>query len=119
MNQVCTNDGTTIDAHLSYSNTGTTFISDSATYIQQQFQSNGTAGPSPGTPPGTGNNSAALLSLGALLGATATSCPTSTVTPPPAALSPKSPAPTANGAKRNRGLVAFALRSLEARRYER
>jgi hypothetical protein len=106
--KVCTNNGTDVDAHLSYDNSGTTYITDSATYIQQQFQSGGLSGPSPGLSPGTGNNSAALSSLGVLLGApSGTSCatPTSVAAVVAAATS------TGRSLKDTEGLVAFALKA--------
>lgn len=69
---VCTNNGTLISAHLSYDNAGTTYMIDSAAYIQKQFETNGTAGAQP-APEGPGNqtdlNIAALQALGAALGA--------------------------------------------------
>jgi hypothetical protein len=44
---------------------------DSAKYVQQQFQSGGKSGPQPSPNVGTGNNNAALLELGKVLGAPA------------------------------------------------
>jgi hypothetical protein len=43
-------------------------MTDSATYIKQQFDSNGKAGPQPSPNVGVGDNSAALAALGEILG---------------------------------------------------
>jgi hypothetical protein len=65
---VCTNDGTKPEAHLVYSDPSKPYISDSAKYIEQQFKTNGKAGPQPSPNVGTGDNTAALLELGQILG---------------------------------------------------
>jgi hypothetical protein len=65
---VCTNDGTKPDAHLVYSDPAKQYISDSAKYIEQQFKTNGKAGPQPSPNVGEGDNTAALQELGQILG---------------------------------------------------
>jgi hypothetical protein len=45
------------------------YMDASAKYVQQQFQSGGKAGPRPSPNVGKGNNLAALLQLGQVLGA--------------------------------------------------
>ncbi|KAI9696517.1 MAG: condensin complex subunit Cut3 [Bogoriella megaspora] len=85
---VCTNNGTDVGAHLSYNNPGTTFINDSAHYIESQFQSGGDTGPDFTDDAAPGNqtlaNLGALESLASLLGQISVtgvqSCP-STSTP--------------------------------------
>ena len=65
---VCS-DGTVVKAHLSYDSANTTYIADSAAYIQQQFASGGTVGPQ--LSPNGGDSpaaEAALTSLFSLLG---------------------------------------------------
>ena len=42
---VCTNNGSDFTKHLTYNSHGTTFMNNSALYIQKQFQTNGQAGP--------------------------------------------------------------------------
>lgn len=69
---VCTNSGTDPGEHLIYSDERFGYIKDSAAYIKKQFETKGKAGPSPSPNGGVkdvGNNSAALLELGKLLGA--------------------------------------------------
>lgn len=81
---VCNNNGTVVDAHLSYSNPNTTYISDGANYIAKEFQSGGTSGPVPAVPgPGdqTPENIQALSSLGAILGSSTGMAPCSTAAP--------------------------------------
>jgi hypothetical protein len=65
---VCTNDGIKPDAHLVYSDPAKPYISDSAKYIEQQFKTNGKAGPQPSPNVGVGDNTAALQELGQILG---------------------------------------------------
>ncbi|KAF2420536.1 alpha/beta-hydrolase [Tothia fuscella] len=65
---VCTNDGAKIEAHLVYSDPAKNYMTDSAVYIKKQFDSNGKAGAEPSPNVGTGDNTAALLELGQLLG---------------------------------------------------
>ncbi|KAI9659349.1 MAG: condensin complex subunit Cut3 [Bathelium mastoideum] len=89
---VCTNNGTDVNAHLSYDNPGTPFINDSARYIESQYQSGGNSGPDSSDDSAPGNqtlsNLSALESLGSLLGETSitgvSSCPSTSV-PAPAA----------------------------------
>ena len=66
---VCTNDGTNIEAHLTYVNADKGYISSTSEYIQKQFQTDGKAGPSPSPNVGVGDNTAALAALGEVLGA--------------------------------------------------
>ena len=80
---VCTNNGTDVSAHLSYNNAGTSFINDSARYIESQFESGGASGPDSTDDSAPGNqtlsNLSALESLASLLGQTSvtgvSSCP--------------------------------------------
>jgi hypothetical protein len=65
---VCTNDGKLPEAHLVYSDPAKPYITDSAKYIEQQFKTNGKAGAQPSPNVGTGDNTAALLELGQILG---------------------------------------------------
>jgi pimeloyl-ACP methyl ester carboxylesterase len=68
---VCTNSGTDPGAHLQYSDTKLKYMTDSAAYIKKQFESKGKAGPALSPNGGVqdkGNNSAALLELGKMLG---------------------------------------------------
>jgi len=69
---VCTNDGTIPDSHLVYSDPAKGYIEASAKYIEAQFKSGGKAGPQPSPNVGTGDNTAALLALGQILGSPAT-----------------------------------------------
>ncbi|KAF2149543.1 carbohydrate esterase family 5 protein [Myriangium duriaei CBS 260.36] len=82
---ICTNNGTVINAHLSYNLANATYIPNSAAYIQKQLQSGGQSGAddSQAVAPGnqTQGNIQALLDLGKLLGNTATTtktCPSTT-----------------------------------------
>jgi hypothetical protein len=68
---VCTNDGQIPDSHLVYSDPAKGYIKASAEYIQAQFKSDGKTGPQPSPNVGTGDNTAALLLLGQILGAPA------------------------------------------------
>jgi hypothetical protein len=68
---VCTNNGTTIDAHLSYNNNGTTYMVDSAMFIHEQHQTGGKSGaqPAPESPGAqTEENIVTLQSLAKALG---------------------------------------------------
>jgi hypothetical protein len=65
---VCTNDGTIPDSHLVYSDPAKGYIEASAKYIQAQFKADGKVGPSPSPNVGVGDNTAALLQLGQILG---------------------------------------------------
>jgi hypothetical protein len=65
---VCTNDGTIPDSHLVYSDPAKGYIKASAEYIQAQFKADGKAGPQPSPNVGVGDNTAALLQLGQILG---------------------------------------------------
>jgi len=64
---VCSNNGSDYLAHITYMNSGTTFISESASYIAKQLANGGTSGPDDvnATPPGTqtAGNSQALVDL--------------------------------------------------------
>jgi hypothetical protein len=70
---VCTNSGSVIGDHLTYSEDKLGYIKGSAEYIIQQFKTDGKVGPqaSPnGGDQDKGNNTAALIELGKLLGGT-------------------------------------------------
>lgn len=65
---MCTNDGTNPESHLVYSDPAKGYIKGSSEYIQKQIQSKGKSGPVPSPNVGVGNNTAALLELGKILG---------------------------------------------------
>jgi hypothetical protein len=68
---VCTNSGMDPGEHLIYSDDKFGYMADSAQYIKKQFETKGKAGPSPSPHGGVqdkGNNTAALLELGKILG---------------------------------------------------
>jgi len=68
---VCTNSGADPAAHLAYTDKKLRYMEDSAAYIKKQFESKGKAGPAPSPNGGLqdkGNNTAALLELGKMLG---------------------------------------------------
>lgn len=68
---VCTNSGMDPGEHLIYSDPKFGYMADSAAYIKKQFEQKGKAGPAPSPNGGVqdkGNNSAALLELGKMLG---------------------------------------------------
>jgi len=68
---VCTNSGMQVGNHLVYSDPTKGYIKASAEYILEQFKTDGKAGPRPSPNGGEkdkGNNTAALLQLGEILG---------------------------------------------------
>jgi Cutinase len=70
---VCTNSGQETEQHLGYVEPTKDYMSSSAAYIKKQFDTKGTAGPSPSPNGGVkdkGDNTEALKKLGRELGAT-------------------------------------------------
>ncbi|KAF2671397.1 alpha/beta-hydrolase [Microthyrium microscopicum] len=77
---LCNNNGTDVNAHLSYNDAGTTYISDSAKYIKKAYDAKGNQGPEPSPNGGTGEptlaEEQAIQNLADLIGSGGTTCST-------------------------------------------